>query len=196
MILVWLWLLMFFSWFWFGYDCSWSSVILLRCWSFLPWPCLGYDRWLLFFASPLVLLTNPALRPPQRGVGGTRALAHSIRFQRYQNVSNRCNSERHEWCNGQYTTQTNKKIQKGTTHKSAWCIMTLHRRNLHSSKEYRVHYVATLLMHMATLLRSFVAKRIRGQGQGIHRTKQDAYIPLASPHNMPARKPGNPQRAP
>ena len=78
MILVWLWLLMFFSWFWFGYDCSWSSVILLRCWSFLPWPCLGYDRWLLFFASPLVLLTNPALRPPQRGVGGTRALAHSI----------------------------------------------------------------------------------------------------------------------
>ena len=67
MILVWWWLLMFFSWFWFGYDCSWSSVILLRCWSFLPWPCLGYDRWLLVFASPLVLLTNPALRPPTKG---------------------------------------------------------------------------------------------------------------------------------
>ena len=30
------------------------------------------------FTSPVVLFTDPALPPPQRGVGGTRALAHSI----------------------------------------------------------------------------------------------------------------------
>ena len=65
MILIWIWLFMI------VYDSAslliFSSMTLLGIWSLIT-----------VFASPVVLFTNPALRPPQRGVGGTRALAHSI----------------------------------------------------------------------------------------------------------------------
>ena len=39
---------------------------------------LGICSLIIVFTFPLVLFPDPALPPPQRGVGGTRALAHSI----------------------------------------------------------------------------------------------------------------------
>ena len=82
MILIWIWLLMI------VYDSAslliFSSMTLLGIWSLIT-----------VFASPLVLLTNPALRPPQRGVGGTRALAHSIIYLCVC-VSEGCPRQNHE----------------------------------------------------------------------------------------------------
>ena len=81
MILIWIWLLMI------VYDSAslliFSSMTLLGIWSLI-----------IVFTSPVVLFTDPTLPPPQRGVGGTRALAHSITGRDPLGTPAKCHTKR------------------------------------------------------------------------------------------------------